>query len=548
MNMLAVRRTGGRIAISAGRTGDAAREHMLPSFVAMSGQANRIASRLSEAIGDRYWRLEYSKLIAGDGFAVIGQGQEIAEQAGSEETVQVFSGVIDPARVRFASAHELAAKGNGIVGMKSTGLLLRLRYLVSALTAFAVWLWSLLRFGWGNRLSACEGKACLIAVHGEISNRTRHVLAAAAQSDQVAAIIVLGRPVSSLAALRAQFSSELRLHETPVCRPIGIRAALRSLPRLFGLIVSGSSVASATGFMPRWQDEIAVLYRMCLGACSYEWWKEQAISPGIVVYGQTGLADTSMLEAAQQEAGAKTVHWVHGLSGGWNFTGLSDLGLFKCGLDADTHSKLPEYGKTGFFELPKPAYREGNGNRWLLLTNYAHPSNLYFGHGAVDLEIQTLRIATDAALRTGISSDQIVWRPHPVFWSLPIRTRNAILASVSDTGIALPEPDGAAPSYEEYRAVFCTPSTVAVEMLASGILPIIIAPHDIAPETVYTAFPLRAANASALEAALTSLADRPTVSALFETTWHRVRPGDADIGLADIVGRLASVVEQGRQG
>ena len=69
MSILSVRQTGKRFTIAPGRRNGAGRSRELPGFVALSATANRIASEISELIGDRYWRLEYSKLVAADGFA-----------------------------------------------------------------------------------------------------------------------------------------------------------------------------------------------------------------------------------------------------------------------------------------------------------------------------------------------------------------------------------------------------------------------------------------------------------------------------------------------
>jgi hypothetical protein len=540
MSILSVRRTGKRFTIAPGRRNGAGRSRELPGFVALSATANRIASEISELIGDRYWRLEYSKLVAANGFAVIGQGREIAEQARTGEPEQLFSGVVDNARVRFACAHDLAASGHNVAGLGAMKLFLRLRYCISVLTAFSVWLWTLLRSGWGNRLAAIPEGACLIVVHGENSNRTRHALAAAGQSDAVAAILVLGRPAASLASVRATFSSEFGLGDIPVCRPIGLGGALKCLPRLFGLFAAGSRIVSATGFIPRWQDEIAILYRMCLGACACAWWTDQGAVPGTIIYGQTGLADTSLLEHAQQQVGAKTVHWVHGLSGGWNFAGYSDLGLFKCGYDTDLHAGLPDYGRTDFIPMPKVGYRGGRGSRWLLMTNYAHPSNPYFGHGAYDLEIAAVRMAAEAAEQAGIGKGNLVWRPHPVFWSLPDIARERICAAVGEIGVALPAAGGEAPSFSDYQAVMCTPSTAAIDALATGHLPIIVAPHEIAVETVYDAFPLRAADAGELYNAVSRIADSSAAAGLYDKLWESVRPGAPAITIGDIAERLAS--------
>ncbi len=538
MSVLTVRQKDGRFTIGSGPTGGSAQTRNLPSFVRLSADANRIADRISDMIDDRYWRLEYCKLIAREGFAVLAQADVIAGTVRSGAAPASFAGPVDMARVRFACAHALAADGKEVAGLHRMRLFYRLRFVLSSLIAGSVWIWTLLRAGWGNRLSAIAPGSDLIAVYAEISNRTRHVLAAASQSGSVSGILVLGRPGRDLDAVKARFSSEFGLDRLPVCRPIGFRSALRSMPGLFGHLLCGMRMVSATGFRPCWKDEIAILYRLFFGACAHEWWDLQAISPGMIVYGQSGLADSSLLEDAQKRSGAATVHWVHGLSGGWNFAGYSDLGLFKCGHDAEMHSRLPDYGRTDFVSLPKVPFRAGRGGTWLLMTNYAHPSNPYSGHGAYDLEVATVLMAAKAAREAGAGSENLVWRPHPVFWSLPEPARERILASVGKSGVRLPSQTDEVSSFAEYQNVLCTPSTAAVELVAQGVLPIIVAPHPIAPETAYHAFPLRAADTAELVDCVGRLADRSGAVRLFDQLWERIKPGHPAPTIADISARL----------
>jgi hypothetical protein len=538
MRRLAVKRTGNRVAFGDDRSASGAAPLRLSSFIALSPKANAIATAFSASVTDRYWMLEYSKIVAAEGFAVLGQAREIAERTSAGEGELLFTGIIDPARVRIASAHMMTAKDCRVAGAGGRRRIFAVRYWLSALVAVAAYVWTLLRSGWGNRLTAAAEKACVIAVHGETSNRTRHVLAAAAEDD-IAGIIVLGRPGASLAGLSAQWSSEFGLDAVPLCRAIGIGAALASVPTLLRRLGAGRSIAARSGFVANWADEIAVLYRMCLGTCSFAWWNAQAATPRIVIYGQTGLADTSLLEAAQQGRGTETVHWVHGLSGGWNFAGFSDLGLFKCGHDAEMHERLPAYRRTEYLPQPKAELRSGSDGQWLLMTNYAHPSNPYFPNGGYELEMATLRIAAEAARQTDVGAENVIWRPHPVFWSLPEPVRARICAAAGEYGLAVPEAGGEAPPLDGFQALICTPSTVAVEALARGILPVIVAPHEIADDSVYRAFPLRAAGTDALVDAVRRLGDGSSGSALFGQVWAQVRPGAQTITIAEIE-RLAA--------
>jgi len=245
-----------------------------------------------------------------------------------------------------------------------------------------------------------------------------------------------------------------------------------------------------------------------------------------------------MLEAAQQSAGSRTVHWVHGLSGGWNFAGLSDFCLFRCGYDVDTHAGLPAYRETGYFQLPMPAYVPSREGGWLLLTSYAHLTNPFSSHGACDIEAEVVRMTIEAAEQTGVGVDRLHWRPHPVFWQLPNDLRERVLASVSGTGVTMPAPDSPMPVYDDYKIILCTFSTMAVEILTEGRLPIILAPHDIPAETPFGAFPLVGSNAGQLIDAVSRLDDQQAAADLFAQAWNRVRPADPEVSLERIVQRV----------
>ncbi len=535
MSSLVLQKTGNRVRI--GPAGDAKqpqRIHSLASFVDLAPEADAIAASFSRQVKDRYWRLEYAKLVAAEGFAVLGQADEIARVAGSGVDPVLFDNVIESDRVSVAVAQTLSATGRTVDGAGRASLLLRLRYGLSVGVALAAWLATLIRYGWGNRLASGAGSGPIIAVHGEVSNRTGHVLAAAAQNSSVSAAIVLGRPRSALRTISREWASRFGFADIRLTRPISLAAAFESLPELIRLLRAGAAILGDTGYSARWSDEIAVLYRMCLGACSHAWWRKHGASTAVVIYGHTGLADTSMLEEAQQTAGARTVHWVHGISGGWNFAGYSDLGLFKCGHDAILHRSLPGYGKTASIVLAKPDRSGREGTQWLLLTNYAHPTNPFSGHGAIDLEIATVRLAAEAAKRSGVDVSDLVWRPHPMFWSLPSEIVKRILAETSATGIRIPRQDDPPPLFKTFGAVLCTPSTAALDVLREGILPVIVAPHRLPEGSAYSAFPLHATDAETLVHSVGEIGDAEAESRLYDEAWQRIAPGPGAVSMGDV--------------
>ncbi|HSM40248.1 MAG TPA: hypothetical protein VK862_05820, partial [Afifellaceae bacterium] len=240
MSSLVLQKTGNRVRIGpAGDTTQPQRIHSLASFVDMAPEANALASSFSKRVNDRYWRLEYAKLVAAEGFAVLGQADEIARVAGSGDDPVLFDNVIKSDRVSVAAARALSATGHAVDGAGRASLFLRLRYGLSMGVAMAAWLSTLIRHGWGNRLPSEAGSGLIIAVHGEVSNRTGHVLAAAAQNSSVSAAIVLGRPRSALRTISREWASRFGLADIKLSRPISFAAAFKSMPELIRLLRAG---------------------------------------------------------------------------------------------------------------------------------------------------------------------------------------------------------------------------------------------------------------------------------------------------------------------
>lgn len=527
---------GNRIRLRRETAGNGSDVVILDTRKDLFAAANAIAGSCTSTIEDPYWRLEIAKLVASDGFTIIGQAEKIVATLKAQPNVR-FTNIADAERVRFAVYQLFNRDGRDTREWSRLRVFAVFRYVLSCIIAILLWVWTVLRNGRGNRLPGSDKGAVLIAVHGEVSNRTRHVLSAAV-TKSCQGIILLGRPKSGSKSLAGAAASEFDLPSVRIVRPIDPISAFNSLGCLMGHFRSGIGVSAATGFRMTWRDEIAALYRICLGAGSAEWWRREKPGSRIIIFGHTGLADTSMLEVAMQATGSKTVHWAHGLSGGWNYAGLSDLGLFKCGRDAEVHADLPGYRSVEYFPLPMPAYRHGNGKQWLLLTNYAHLTNPFFGHGAFAMEAGIIRMAAEAAHRIGKSIDDLVWRPHPVFWQLPEDARDAIFSDVSAAGCTLPVRDSSMPDPAEFPVILCTPSTVALDVLVTGQLPIIVSAHELPPETAYSAFPLVASDAVQIERAVQRLDARAEAAKIFTTAWERVRPGHQAVSVEMLSNRL----------
>ena len=539
MSELRATKIGNRISLKSEPAIDLCDTVKLDTRKSLFASANAIAGSSTAKIEDPLWRLEIAKLISTDGFTVIGQARQVVDTLTSQPVVQ-FSDVVDAQRVRFAASQLLNREGIRTREWQWLRAFAAFRYLASCFIAYIIWIYTVFLNCFGDKFSARDDHGVLLAVHDEISNRTRHVLSASvAKSCQ--GIILLGRPKHSLKKLAKEIASEFDLSNVPLVRPFDLMSAFSSVGRLARQFRSGAGMSAVTGYKMAWRDEVSMLYRMCLGAAAAEWWRHVQGQPRMVIFGHTGLADTSMLEIAMQAAGSKTIHWAHGLSGGWNYAGHSDLGLFTCGHDADVHAKLPAYCEVEYLHRTMPVYRPGNGKKWLLLTNYAHLTNPFFGHGALAMEAGIVRMAADATRRVGNTTDNLEWRPHPVFWQLPQDARDTVLADVEAAGCKLPDPSSPMPDFEEFSIIMCTPSTAALDVLVSGRLPVIVSGHELAPETAYSVFVLAATDVDQLVQAVLRQSEQAEAAEIFKQTWHKVRPGAQSVSTEMLDEKIAGL-------
>ncbi|NJM32546.1 MAG: hypothetical protein HC848_06395 [Limnobacter sp.] len=262
------------------------------------------------------------------------------------------------------------------------------------------------------------------ALQGERANRTLPLLRVLRSAGQEALaapdLLVVGRPKARLAQIRLVFQELLQHNRFRLVRPITLGAAIRAVPATWAagrVLVRG---VKAFGVQMPVRDWVGACYRMAWGHASAQWWLSQTRTPVTVVFAHTGLADCSLLELAMQKSGTQTVHLVHGVSDGLNFTGVSSLGLFKTGHDAQWHAQLGGYSHTAFFParrtaLQPMAAQEGG---LLLATNYAHPMNLSFqAHGIRD-EKAVLALVKEALPEYFRTENTAQWKPHPVLFNL----------------------------------------------------------------------------------------------------------------------------------
>jgi hypothetical protein len=361
------------------------------------------------------------------------------------------------------------------------------------------------------------------ALHGEIANRTTPLLDLLIAQAPETPILLLGRPHRGLAAVAGLFAAR-GLPAPRLFRPWRFDDALATLRELRDVLTAGFHLAAARPRpLPPTREMAAIVYRLAQGLASRRWALRQG-GIGTVVFGHTGLADTSLLELGLQAAGARTVHWVHGVSQGWNFTGLSTRAVFQSESDARWHRGLGGYGTTTALKArPAKPLREGEG--WLLLSNRAHPMDPDYQARGLRAEINLLRGVARAADMAGQPRVGVTWKPHPVLYSLPAIVQTSALAEARRLGFTLWDPDNRdLAGARAFAFIITSPSTAAIDMLRLGKLPVIFGPPG-DPACAVAQIPTRTKDAPALAALAAELTDPARWRARYDAAWKAVGPG-----------------------
>jgi hypothetical protein len=267
------------------------------------------------------------------------------------------------------------------------------------------------------------------------------------------------------------------------------------------------------------------MFRVAFGAATARWWAAQAARPEVVVYGHNGLADTVLLDQAQQQTGARTVHWMHGVSAGRIYVGVSSLCVFQCGHDARWHDDLGAYRRNISFAAPRPAFRMGSTG-WVVMTNFTHPGYTFYPSVGPAHELELMTLVADAAARSGVSADQVVWKPHPVFYLVEPETRRRVTEALASYGFRLwPQNDRDFARCADFETIITTPSGVALDVLKLGRLPVMAAFHPTDPDHMLARFTLRAGAVDSLLEQIALARDPLRAPAIFDATWNAIDPG-----------------------
>ncbi|MFN3845082.1 MAG: hypothetical protein ACK4RZ_04540 [Paracoccaceae bacterium] len=399
----------------------------------------------------------------------------------------------------------------------------RLFFFVGVLSgAVALAIWLLYRRG-SSRLP--PGTVRIVAVHGEVSTRTRHVLAALNLADPpIAAIILLGRSRNHSRVVERLWSKQGFGPLPPLVVPYSRAAVFAALADFPNLWRDGWRTAARGPGHPSVIEWTAAGFRAWYGAVMMRWWTLQAVRPGCeVIFGITGTADTALLERAIQTGGGHTVHAVHGQLVGPNLLGFSDLALFRSQHDAMAMSRCNSYGRATI-QATLQAKPTRGARGLLLLTNLAHPMNPRFKRAGISDELAVLTVAAEVARRLGPEAEPMLWKPHPVIASLPDDQAAALRRCAADLGWRELHADTAAYSELAAKWVVATPSTVALDLLQDGILSVIVDFNGTLLDTALSEMPVSECTTEDLLRVLQSLDDPAVYSTIYARTWAAIGP------------------------
>ena len=397
---------------------------------------------------------------------------------------------------------------------------------LAALCIFAIYIMVYCLKSRGAELPANASR--LVAVHGEWSTRTKHVLAAVTAADPpINAILLLGRQTQRTDQTAQTLYENLpALRDLPVLAPVDLKAVSAASGRIFALLRTGLREAGAADRILGLREELALAFRVYLGATQAHWWQQQKQGAGVeLLFGSTGNADTTLLERAVQQSGGRTVHLVHGQAIGPNFAGMSDCAVFKSQYDAIAYDRLKCY-KTCTAQLSgHPEPRRGD-HEILVMTNLAHPMNAEFRRNGIVDEVNFLECVSKAANLLSIQNAPLVWKPHPVTYSLDPALLQDLQSAAKSLGFReLPKDTSLAEASQNARWVISTPSTVAIELLQIGTLAVVLDPQRTVGSSALSAMPgLASLQPEGLATLMAAMDDPETYSIMVKSVYSAIEP------------------------
>lgn len=450
--------------------------------------------------------------------------QELGGRAASVWAIEFLKA----AQVRTEQSPGLLRQFSGVATTTVERLRRTLLFWLAAMTA------GLLYLGYAMKVTALRVPCRIpqtakraIAVHGEWSTRTRHLLTALSDTKpRVDFAILLGRIPSSTKQVESIWvSHQVDLGELLLLVPFSWKSVFTSSRRIPPLLREGAKCLQRAPLALSPREVVAVSFRILNGLVASEWWRSQVDSPlHDVIFGITGTADTTLLERAMHDSGTKTVHAIHGQATGPNFFGVSDLAIFRTGYDADRYKSLGCYARCHVqaTECPNRAAAE---MAILVLTNLTHPANPEFQKRAQEGDVAVLQLVSQALERMGSVNLQKLWKPHPVINSVHYSVGQKLRNKAQELGYReIREDQEVSSLISSAHWVLSTPSTVLVDLLANGVVGYLIDPYQTVTDEAISQFPSLRSDLTAVAQRLAEVTDEEVSKNELEKLFNAIQP------------------------
>ena len=370
----------------------------------------------------------------------------------------------------------------------------------AALIAITIWIIDQIRYRTFSAVGTVHNE--IFGFYPENATRTRalanHLKGRGADLKQYQ-VVLLGRPKINLHEASLRLRSLLDSDNVDVIYPVSVGSIPIVLANVVGTAKKLASEFFRLGYVPAFTSILSSLYRLYHGHASGYWARLNfpAGSSCKVWLCHTGLGDTSLLEKVLQHRGVTTLHWVHGVSDGLNFTGVSSIGYFRTLHDVEWHQKLGGYAQC-LMQPPttgKPlSYEKVSKSNFLLCSSYAHPMNLGFRCEGVKYEVEALEIFAEAArLLSGDQPFNMRWKPHPVFYTLPEFQRETLIDKAKSLGFSLQaQSTSLYDLLSDVLYVAATTSTIVFDISDAGRSPVLLYLQSLDPEHSLASVPLKA--------------------------------------------------------
>jgi len=391
----------------------------------------------------------------------------------------------------------------------------------------------------------------LYAVHAENATRTRGLWRLVQGEIKAgiaarAAVLVLGRPLGGAQSLRQTAAVAAACGVPPdrvqLIRPASLAALLAALPSALAALCAAVSVTAAfarfSGWLPGRKDLTSIYYRIVWGQVHRAWLRRQPGCPERVIFGHSGIGDTTLLEQALQSRGARTVHLLHGAVNGPYLDGISDVAHCQCGADAASLSRWSAYRQARHSPMARPAgAAPARDSQWLLLTNLLHPLAPDFQRFGTRSELLLLDQVAAACRLLDLPAAAVSWKPHPTFSLLPQAVRAAMAAAVRGHGFRQWEEGRPFQDCRDAAVILSTVSTSYLDVLRLGRVAMLYSalPWDRTQFAASLPPHLLAADAAALAALYRRLSSPELHARDFDEAWNALSPGEPDPTLRQIL-------------